>query len=614
MWMSLLALGITGGLTYLWLTRGFFSALLHLACVIVAGAIAFAVWEPIAYAILKPAPKSGTFWWLGGSAFAIALVVGFAVPLAILRVAIDKAIPGNAQADKIPDMVGGGICGFLAGGITAGITVISLGSLWVSQDFLGHQRLVWNGADSSLRSSSRLLLLHVDDWTAKFYGRLSTTTFEPKPEMALGRMYPALADVPSSIRRTRDRGRGKNYLRPDDTNLEKIYSVGLDENGNVIDGSSVALLLRSRGEQTETNRNIRVTDRKGNDLLQPGAYVMGYIMNFTAGARERSVSQVALTPAQVRLVCEDADGVATEVFPIALLSRVDPGRSTDPSVVAGIVAYERYSLTDDQGLGTVAGDGTPRLGIEFLVPAGHKPTALYVKNLRFDVRSRKPDVRFVSGFERQRAIDNRTLFGESAVAIDESKAVTVTLGENPRTRGVNATASIQPRTTIQAGTEGSLQVNSQRRVVAGIAQYNVPDMNRYQIDRQLRIDSFEPTPGTNLVQIFITSGDGIDDPAVDFSKPPLRGLFDRPMYLVDTQGNLYPCIGYVYKGAQYGGIRFTRNDPLSGLADLPQLPGPTVRNLSIVLLFEVTRGARVRGFVLGDEMYIRFEPPQEFTN
>jgi hypothetical protein len=39
-------------IAYIWSARGFLSAFLHLLCVIAAGAIAFAVWEPMALWIL----------------------------------------------------------------------------------------------------------------------------------------------------------------------------------------------------------------------------------------------------------------------------------------------------------------------------------------------------------------------------------------------------------------------------------------------------------------------------------------------------------------------------------------------------------------------------------
>ncbi len=610
--MTILAFAIVGGLTYLWLTRGFFSALLHLVCVIIAGAVAFAFWEPLAYLILKSSPTKGFLVWLGGSSYAIALIVAFAVSLVVLRVIADKVVPGNAQAEKVPDMIGGGICGFMSGMITAGITIIGVGSLWIKQDSLGYQRLSWSGADSAFRSDKRVLLIKPDDFVAALYGGLSKTVFEPKPEAALARQYPALADVPSAYRRTRDSGRGKPFLRPSDVSLERTFTVGLTADGRTIEGSQIENILRSRGEITETADNLRVMNRKGQNIAQDGAHTAGYIVSFSPTAREKAVSQIAFTPAQGRLVCVNDEGDAVEVFPIAFISRIDPGNAGDPNV-DGIVAYERYTLTDDQGLGTVAGDGAPRMGLEFLVPKGYKAASLYVKNLRVDVRNRKVDVRFASGDDRQTAVDSGSVFGGAQTPVNEANAQVVVMGGNFRSKGITTGASMQPRTTLQSGSEGGLTVSKERKIIAGEATFNVPDMKRFQIDRALRVDSFEPTPGTKLIHVFITPSQGAEEPAIDFSKPPLRGIYDRPMSLVDTENNRYPCIGYVYQGQRLGGIRFTRSNPLQGLADVPERPGPTVRNLQVVLLFEITEGANIIGFAMGDDLMIKFDEPQNFN-
>ena len=40
MYMSLLAIGIVALMGYVWLTRGYYSALIHLFCTLIAGAIA----------------------------------------------------------------------------------------------------------------------------------------------------------------------------------------------------------------------------------------------------------------------------------------------------------------------------------------------------------------------------------------------------------------------------------------------------------------------------------------------------------------------------------------------------------------------------------------------
>ena len=49
---NIILLGLIGLIAYWWANQGLFSAILHLLCVIVAGAVAFGVWEPLVYGLL----------------------------------------------------------------------------------------------------------------------------------------------------------------------------------------------------------------------------------------------------------------------------------------------------------------------------------------------------------------------------------------------------------------------------------------------------------------------------------------------------------------------------------------------------------------------------------
>src|SRR5690349_9512498 len=127
--MMLLTVVIVGLSAYLWCMRGFFSALVHLVCVLVAGAVAFGVWEPLGYWLLSATDDRGTFSFISGVAWGLALALPFGITLAILRGVIDKILPANAQCDTTVDYVGGGVCGLLSGIIVAGIAVLSIGYL-----------------------------------------------------------------------------------------------------------------------------------------------------------------------------------------------------------------------------------------------------------------------------------------------------------------------------------------------------------------------------------------------------------------------------------------------------------------------------------------------------
>ena len=76
---NLIIIGLVVLIAYWWSNEGAFSALLHLVCVIAAGTIAFAVWEPIVFGVLS---VDGAF---GGLLPGSVLLGVFIVALLILR-------------------------------------------------------------------------------------------------------------------------------------------------------------------------------------------------------------------------------------------------------------------------------------------------------------------------------------------------------------------------------------------------------------------------------------------------------------------------------------------------------------------------------------------------
>src|SRR5882757_4289866 len=115
MLMLLFTLAIVGVTAYIWCTRGFFSSLIHMVCVIAAGAVAFGVWEPVSYFLIKSFPERGFGSALGEMAWGLGLAVPFALTLAILRGVIDKLLPFNAQVEGPANYIGGVICGLVSG-------------------------------------------------------------------------------------------------------------------------------------------------------------------------------------------------------------------------------------------------------------------------------------------------------------------------------------------------------------------------------------------------------------------------------------------------------------------------------------------------------------------
>ncbi len=196
MTMNLIAICIVALLAYIWLTRGFFSALLNLMCVIAAGAIAFGVWEPLSLFFLAKAGTSGVGATLGDAAWALGLGLPFLVALALLRAVTDALLPSNAQCGTVGDYVGGGLCGLLAGIIVAGISIMSLSFLRVAPDFMGYKGMDYSISGAIKKNDS--LWVPVDKLTAGLYAFTSKRSFSTSEPLA--KWYPAVHEAGHELR------------------------------------------------------------------------------------------------------------------------------------------------------------------------------------------------------------------------------------------------------------------------------------------------------------------------------------------------------------------------------------------------------------------------------
>lgn len=597
--MNLVAIGIVGIVAYIWVLQGFFSALLHMACVLIAGAIAFAFWEPLAYMILTGVEgNKGFLSFLPGMAWGVALVVPFAVSLALMRFIVDKAIPAKAQVAGLAERLGGGVCGAVSGAITAGIVVMGISMLWMDTGWW-YQRLDKN-ANGRLERTTKLWV-PVDDIVAGIYGGMSRTTLST--DYSLARMYPNLADVPSSMRHTLFDGKGRPTISPKHFEVLGGFTIGTDETfAGGFESAEEAKRAISGGDTPFKP----ITDLDGNALDVAGSYIVGYSLAFESTARERGSSQVVVGAPQLRLVCENDAGESREVFPFSFMSRAEAARGDDT------VRYVRFDFIMGDFPATFQ-ESKPKMAFEFLVPQGFKPAWLYVKNARVDVRPNESDVRYeaLTPSQRSTRVSDKTLIEMTARVFDDADAVTVNIGTDPRSAGIDARSALPMGMIIRDGDQRSLRTDEQKRVVDGEQNWNANalDDNR-GLDKALRVSEFAIPPISDLVQVTVTPTSRLANPAINLTELPLSSApTGEPIYLVDAQGYAFACIGFAYKDRQEARIRYTRSNVLGGLDELPSVPSRSRRDQEIVLLFEVQKGRQIAGVAIGDKIYLKFDPP-----
>ena len=190
--------------------EGFFSGLIHLACVLVAGALAFAFWEPLAMTMI------GT--GVGEFAWGMSILGLFGFSLIFLRIATNLLIPHRQNFPNMVDILGGGATGLCSGVITAGIGMIGIGFLPIGNTF-ADGKLGWTRKSGQPAMQSYVIPVH--HWTESFYANLSAGSFKPMVNRGnLKTDYPGVAEQAWSLHRdTAVKGRVKLTIAPEDVQI-----------------------------------------------------------------------------------------------------------------------------------------------------------------------------------------------------------------------------------------------------------------------------------------------------------------------------------------------------------------------------------------------------------
>ena len=320
--LNFIVLGFVLMIGYWWANQGLFSAVIHLLCVIVAGAIALAFWEPIGIGLFM---KSS---WFVSYAMGVALVGTFTVTLFVLRLSSNLLIPGNLQFPKWANLAFGYPVGLFAGVLTMGITVIGLGMIQSQRTMLG---FVGQGraASGSIRQLSSMWV-PVHKLTAEFYGQLSVGSLGTSAPL---RHYnpDVHLQAASLVRDSYRNGRGQVAMRPSQA---------------IVDGAWVC----------------------------PDRCVIK--VRFGRGARDFGSQQMTLSAAQVRLISH-AGGTSRPavVFPVRWRQEVSDGGGR-------VFAFDDLS----HYVTTLPGRETSDVLFEFPWREGLVPRFIQIKNARLEVR------------------------------------------------------------------------------------------------------------------------------------------------------------------------------------------------------------------------------------
>ncbi len=585
--MNILVLAFVLIIAYAWMVRGIFSAMLHMICALIAGVIAFAVWEPLSLMLVNASPQRGFFSFLESIAWGVSLVVPFAVSFLLLRMVSDKVVPNNIKNNTAIDYAGGAVFGLGTGVISMGILVIGVGNMRVETNFLGYQPLWYStdrqaGAGSLVKSDT--LWIPVDSIVSGLYGHLSTGSMSsPQP---LSYWYPELELTGFASRVTPGDGMGRNAIRPDDFRVLSTYTVGAES------GEQIKDLLK-----IDSGASQRYVDI--NDEPVATGNLFGYIIEFEPGAKERGekgAGQLVISNGQVRLLVQDADGNTKTVFPAAVISESNqPGK------------FGRWRFdADGVFITSTGGQSKVPMGFEFVVEQGHTPVSLLVKNVRVSTESFPDPVNYPTVARRDLVIQTGSILDGKGdeIVYDEANAITIDAsGENPAI--ITSLRLMEIVGSVAA--KRSFTVNEDNEIVGGQGSFSVAEevgRNNTPNSKKLRVEQYAVGAGQAMVRLDVSSG----MPFGLLSDAARTAPLDQPLKLIDDRGNVYDAIGYEYKDRELMTLRFTRGSTLNGVEDTPTL-STTRDDQELRITFIITDGVKITKFVIGDTVVARFNPP-----
>lgn len=579
--LSLIVIAIVGAIAYMWSARGAFSAFLHMLCVIVAGALAFAFWEPIAIAMLSGA-DSPTLIDLG---WGLALAGPFALILVVIRVACDKIVPFNLDFDQAFNIVGGLVCGAISGIITAGILVMSVGYTRLETQIVSFQAINFQPNGSVVREGG--LLLPADRLTAWFYSTLSNSTLLPPDGRSLGRLRPQLADEHWMLRMNFEEGKSKSAITPGAFEVKTAYKI--------TPASDPAQLL---SDSFDAARKQTVTNVDGTTVDPAQSELFGYVVRFSAGAREES-GRIVVGNAQMRLIVQpnpNDDFSTLAVHPFAMVSQAAGDKLT-----LGRWRFDAPRVF----VSSVGGRDDAPMAFEFLVPKGSKPVALYVKGVRVDVASiTQNDFKSISDRDKQVANGSITSMADQ-VKLDRTAMIRYRYDPNNSENPIRVTNRLPYSIIIQKDTRKNLEVDEQRRINGGeLSKFGKDDTAPFGTDQLLQVNQFSISDDSQVVQVVV---DG-SNTQFGFLAAAAAGSSGRPI-LVDNLGLQYSPSGYVYQKTGETWIYFNPGAPIQSLTDreMPTL-SRSQPDQKLTLIFVVSKGVKLKEFGIGERILAEFNP------
>jgi uncharacterized membrane protein required for colicin V production len=584
MYMNIVVILVILIVGYIGLTRGFFSSMLNMLCVVVGAAVALGLWEPLAYTLLGMFNDA----WMVDLVWAASLALPFAITVAILRVITDSLLGANVEVGDAPNFVGGAVCGLVAGVVTAGVVVLSISHLRVSTDFMGYTPVTYDSQGSLEKSGG--LWVPAEKIVVGTYGYMSKHALATSTPLPTWR--PSMAIDGSLLRTNFNEGGSRLTLRPADFGVVGRYTVAKDA-----EAKTTVKDLTTDAQQPARRQTVQNLDgsKPGDD-----SYIEGFVVNFKAGARERE-GKVTIGNSQVYLLARTPDGRTTTFHPFAMISQAE-GDKLD---------LGRWRFDSPKTfIASVGGSAEMSAAFEFLLPRGATPLALHVKGVRADVQGVGASSEYATVAARDGAIKKGSILRQMAVSnqpLDTSTAVSVDISKMTGPQGsILSISGSLPEQTLNKDDLQGLRIEG-NRVAEGEAKFDPTRLreNRY-LPRELQVNKFVTPEDTVIVTIPV----GPDNRTFGLVSDAAASVEDtnQPPVLIDASGQRYPALGFAFLNAQMYHVRYFPGNPISSLDQLPSV-SMSKPDEKLYLVFQVSAGVDLTGFAIGNKLVAKFSPP-----
>lgn len=537
---NLIVIAFVVGLAFMWSTQGLFSALVHLGMTIIAGVLAFAVWEPLVLGFLiERMPE--TAWGVG-------LLAPFSLLLLLLRVASDKLVPGNVDLPHVANMIGGGVVGLISGVITGGVVVIGL--QYIGGVSLGYAS--WRVAADGGVQQTQSLWVPADRIAAQLFTMLSDGSMTPAlSSRNLATHRPNLAQE-AGLFGAVARAHARQSLRPASAEVDRRFTFSANEApaGSTVTGDELGLII-------------------GVDINLALASDADGVFTASAG--------------QAALVCQDAAGNPAVVFPTGWVYRTRN-------------AFGLFASPED----FIRTKPVQRAAIDLLfkISARHEPMYLRLKNTRLEL-PREPTFNADQIDQWLGQVDwasTGATDGPTTGGSDGPTDVGPTQGVGADVEAVDIRVSaklphVYNLNQIRANCRNAQLQRMDPSVVSIVRAHGAVAPERSRISESLAVTHIYHTERTDVVRVTLAQakakslyGKAFEAAAAVATGPVLK----------DNESDLYRPIGYMINRVGQTVFAIDPAEPIHRLAQIDREQLATADEL--ILLFIVPKGVTITEF------------------